>query len=92
MRDLLASKDKAARESVDYYCYSAARHAASLIPALGGLDAIVFTGGIGEHAEPIRNAIINHLGWLKVPAEHVLVVPANEELTIAREVKALTPP
>ncbi len=92
MRDLLASKDKAAREAVDYYCYSAARHAASLIPALGGLDAIVFTGGIGEHAEPIRNAIINHLGWLKVPAEHIHVVPANEELTIAREVKASMPP
>ena len=92
MRDLLASKDKAAREAVDYYCYSAARHAASLIPAIGGLDAIVFTGGIGEHAEPIRRAIINHLGWLKVPAQQIHMVPANEELTIAREVKALTPP
>jgi acetate kinase len=92
MRDLLASNKTTAREAVDYYCYSAARHAASLIPTLGGLDAIVFTGGIGEHAEPIRQAIINHLGWLKVPAEHVHVVPANEELTIAREVKSLTPP
>jgi acetate kinase len=90
MRDLLASKDKAAREAVDYYCYSAARHAASLVPALGGLDAVVFTGGIGEHAEPIRRAIINHLGWLKVPADHIHVVPANEEFTIAREVKTLT--
>ncbi len=89
MRDLLASKEAAAREAVDYYCYSAARHAASLIPALGGLDAIVFTGGIGEHAEPVRRAIINHLGWLKVPAEHIHVAPANEERTIAREVKAL---
>jgi acetate kinase len=90
MRDLLASKDKAAREAVEYYCYSAARHAASLIPALGGLDAIVFTGGIGEHAEPVRRAIINHLGWLKVPTAHVHVVPANEELTIARETNTLT--
>jgi acetate kinase len=89
MRDLLASRDKAAREAVDYYCYSAARHAASLIPALGGLDAIVFTGGIGEHAEPVRLAIINHLGWLKVPTANVHVIAANEELTIARETKAL---
>jgi acetate kinase len=90
MRDLLASKEKSAREAVDYYCYSAARHAASLIPALDGLDAIVFTGGIGEHAEPVRRAIINHLGWLKVPTAHVYVVPANEELTIARETQTLT--
>lgn len=89
MRELLASTETAAREAVEYYCYNAARHAASLIPALGGLDAIVFTGGIGEHAEPVRRAITNHLDWLGVPAQHVYVIPANEELTIAREVKAL---
>jgi acetate kinase len=90
MRDLLASKESLAREAVEYYCYSAARHASSLIPALGGLDAVVFTGGIGEHAEHVRQVIINHLDWLKVPPQCIHVVPANEELTIAREVKALT--
>lgn len=86
MRVLLASDRPEAVEAIDYYCYSAARHAASLIPALGGLDAIAFTGGVGENAGPVRARILSHLGWLGVSADHVLIVPANEELTIARHV------
>ncbi len=89
MRVLLASDRPEAREAVDYYCYSAARHAASLVPALGGLDAIVFTGGVGENAEPVRTRILSHLKWLGVPANQVHVVAANEELTIARNVARL---
>jgi acetate kinase len=87
MRELLGSKTAAAKDAIDYYCYSAARHAASLVPAMGGLDAVVFTGGVGEHAHQVRDAIMGHLGWLGVPPEHVHIVPANEELTIARNVK-----
>jgi acetate kinase len=89
MRVLLASDRPEAREAVDYYCYSAARHAASLVPALGGLDAIVFTGGVGENAAPVRAKILAHLSWLKVPAIHVHIVPADEERTIARNVTSL---
>ena len=89
MRVLLASDRTEAIEAVDYYCYSAARHAASLVPALGGADAIVFTGGVGENAGPVRARILSHLKWLGVPQEHVYVVPANEELTIARNVREL---
>ena len=89
MRVLLASDKTEAIEAVDYYCYSAARHAASLIPALGGLDAIVFTGGVGENAGAVRARILTHLKWLNVPGDQVYVVPANEELTIARNVKTL---
>jgi acetate kinase len=59
------------------------------VPALGGADAIVFTGGVGENAGPVRARILSHLKWLGVPMENVHVVPANEELTIARNVKAL---
>lgn len=89
MRVLLASDRTEAIEAVDYYCYSAARHAASLVPALGGVDAMVFTGGIGENAGPVRARILSHLKWLGIPPEQVYVVPANEELTIARDAKAL---
>jgi acetate kinase len=89
MRVLLASDKTEAIEAVDYYCYSAARHAASLVPALGGLDAIAFTGGVGENAGPVRARILTHLKWLNVPTSQVFVVPANEELTIARNVKGL---
>ncbi len=89
MRVLLASNRSEAREAVDYYCYSAARHAASLVPALGGLDAIVFTGGVGENASDVRSRILSHLKWLNVAADQVHVVAANEELTIARNVARL---
>ena len=87
MRVLLASGKTEALEAIDYYCYSAARHAASLVPALGGLDAIVFTGGVGENAGPVRARILSHLKWLGVQDVHI--VPANEELTIARNVAML---
>ena len=91
MRVLLASDRPKAQEAIDYYCYSAAKHAGSLITNLGGLDAVVFTGGVGEHAGPIRDKIMSHLHWLGLPGNCVHVVPANEELTIARAAASLVP-
>jgi acetate kinase len=44
---------------------------------------------VGENAGPVRARILSHLKWLGVPMENVHVVPANEELTIARNVRAL---
>ena len=88
MRVLLSSDRKEAAEAVEYYCYSAARHAASLVPALGGVDAILFTGGVGENAAPVRARILAHLSWLGVAGDDVHVIPANEELTMARHVAA----
>lgn len=86
MRSLLASTDPRAQFAVDHYCYWAARHAGSLITAMQGLDAIVFTGGIGENAAPIRDKITDHLSWLgPVPSR---VVVAEEERHIARETAA----
>ncbi len=89
MRVLLESAAPEAAEAVEYYCYSAARHAASLVPALGGVDAILFTGGVGENAAPVRARILAHLSWLGVAADDVHVIPANEERTMARHVSAL---
>ena len=89
MRELLASERPEAAEAVEYYCYSAARHAASLVPALGGVDAIVFTGGVGENAGPVRSRIMAHLAWLAVAPSDVHVIPANEELTMARHVASV---
>ena len=57
--------------------------------AIGGLDAIAFTGGIGENAEPVRQKILAQLSFLGLSAQNVHVVKANEELTIARHVSAL---
>src|SRR6188472_1613777 len=64
MRDLLASDDPAAAFAIDYLVHRAALHAGQLAAALGGLDAFVFTAGIGEHAPAIRARIADRLAWL----------------------------
>ncbi len=64
MKALLASDDPAARRAIDMYCRRAAVVGAGLAVSLGGLDAIVFTGGIGEHAPVIRAKIVAQLALL----------------------------
>jgi acetate kinase len=64
MRALLAHDDEASRFAVEHYCYWAARQAASLVAALGGVDAAAFTAGIGYGSAPVRARIIGHLTWL----------------------------
>ena len=54
MRDLLASDQPGAKVAIDYFVYRIGRELGSLVAALGGLDALVFTAGIGEHAAEIR--------------------------------------
>ena len=64
MRTLLNSADPAAADAVDYFCYRICRELGSLTAALGGLDAVVFTGGIGEHAASVRARICDAAAWL----------------------------
>jgi acetate kinase len=64
MRALLESADPRARTAIDVYVYRIRREMGSLAAALGGLDALVFTAGIGEHAAPIRAQACHGLGWL----------------------------
>jgi acetate kinase len=64
MRTLLASDQPEAAEAIDLYCYRIVREIGSLATAIGGLDALVFTGGIGEHAAEIRHRVCESLGWL----------------------------
>lgn len=64
MKTLLASDDPRARDAVDQFCYAAIRHLGSLAAALGGLDALVFTGGIGVNAAPVRARICEGASWL----------------------------
>jgi acetate kinase len=63
-RELLASTDRRARFAIEVFCYCTARQIGSLAAALGGLDGIVFTAGVGENAAPIRSAICRACGWL----------------------------
>ena len=64
MRVLLASDDPHAAEAIDLFVYRAARDIAAMATSLGGLDGIVFTAGIGEHAPEIRARIVARLSWL----------------------------
>ncbi len=66
MRALLASNDPRAAEAVDLFVYRIGRELGSLVAALGGLDALVFTGGIGENAAPIRARVCRDAAWLGV--------------------------
>jgi acetate kinase len=64
MRALLASADPRAAEAVDLYIYRIGRELGSLAAALGGLDALVFTAGIGENAAEIRARVCRDASWL----------------------------
>ena len=66
MRELLASKAPRAKLAVDLFVYRIGRELGSMCAALGGLDALVFTGGIGEHAVPIRERVLRAAAWLGI--------------------------
>lgn len=89
MKALLASSEPRAQLAVEMFCYQARKAVGALAAALGGLDALVFTGGIGEHAAPVRERICQGLGHLGTFQVHVF--PADEERVIARHVRALVP-
>jgi len=71
MRTLLASGDPRAKEAVDLFVYRIIREIGALVSALGGLDSLVFTGGIGEHAPQIRERVCAGLRWLGVDIDSV---------------------
>jgi acetate kinase len=63
MRTLLESDTAEAAQAVDLFCYRAVREIGSLAAAIEGIDALVFTGGIGEHAAAVRERICRPLAW-----------------------------
>ena len=66
MQVLLNSDAPAAAEAVELFCYTLVRSIGSMAAALGGMDALVFTGGIGEHASVVRERVCARLEWLGV--------------------------
>lgn len=66
MQTLLNSQQDTAHQAVDYFCYRISRELASLAGALHGLEALVFTGGIGEHAAAVRSCICQAADWLGI--------------------------
>jgi acetate kinase len=84
VRELQSSADPRAAFSLEYFCYRIALHAGMLAAALGGLDAFVFTAGIGENSADIRARIAARLAWLgavldaKANAAHALRISASD--------------
>ncbi len=75
MRALSKDRTEEARFAVQHFCYWAVRHAGSMIAAMGGLDAIAFSGGIGENDAAVRAAILDGLRWTGLKADG----PANRQ-------------
>lgn len=87
MRTLLDSDDPKARFAVELFIYRIGREIGSLAAAMGGLDALVFTAGIGEHAVPIRERACRTAAWLGVELDPVanaaggpLISTANSQI------------
>jgi len=102
MRTLLASNAPEAAQAIEYYVFRLAREIGAMAAVLGGVDALVFTGGIGEKAAPIRAMALEQLGFLGLAVDRdanssnateinsgpvpILVLPTNEEGVIAQAV------
>jgi len=99
LREILATDTDAARFAIKHFTYWIIRQSGAMISAMGGLDGVAFTGGIGENATTIRTAIMDGLGWtglthtpqagrsLHRPDSPItaLIVPAREEQQIAKD-------
>ncbi len=71
MQELLARPDSAAAtEAIEFFCYQARKHLVALTASLGGLDRLVFTGGIGANAPAVRTRILEGLSYLGLDLDH----------------------
>jgi acetate kinase len=89
MRELLERDDAGAQLALGVYVHRLRAGIASMAAALGGADAIVFTGGVGENSPEIRRRALEGLGFLDA---RELVVAAREDLEIARQVRSALRP
>lgn len=109
--DAMKKGDEKAKLAIEMVAYRVKKYVGSYIAVLGGVDAIVFTGGIGEHSSLVRRLVMEDMEFcgakfdLKKNEEYssgvgylntddskvkIIVLPTNEELSIARETKLLT--
>ncbi|MBC7929318.1 MAG: acetate kinase, partial [Rubrivivax sp.] len=85
MRELLdearESDDRRARLAIEIFCYRVRKYVGAYMAALGGADALVFTGGIGENSAEIRARVCDGLEWMGVELD----AARNEEMVARRE-------
>ena len=83
MRTLLASERAPAKEAVALFVYRIGRELGSLAAALGGLDALIFTAGIGEHAPEIRRRVCQAAAWLGLDLDEAANASGGPRITRA---------
>jgi acetate kinase len=83
MRTLEESDAPAAKEAIDYFVYRVKRELGAMAAAIGGLDGIVFTGGIGEHSQLVRARVCADLGFLGVAVDEAKNAADGPDLTAA---------
>ena len=84
MRDLLGRSEPAAQLAVDYFVYSVAKHIGALTAALGGIDGLVFTAGIGENSPEIRKRICASSAWLGIELDEAANNERLEKISTSR--------
>jgi acetate kinase len=89
LRELADSGDPRAAFAIEYFVYRIALHAGMLAAALGGLDAFVFTAGIGENSRALRGRIAEKLSWLGATIDHSANASGKLEISTARSRVAL---
>jgi acetate kinase len=92
MRTLLASTEPRAQFAIELFCYRIARELGSLVAALGGLDALVFTGGIGEHAAPVRAKVVQASAWLGLTLDAAANTSRAQRISAAGSTRAWVVP
>ena len=91
MRTLEASDDPAARQAIEYFTFRIRRELGGLAAALGGIDGLVFTGGIGEHSAHVRAAVCEGMGWIGIDLDRQANRTHGPDLTApGGRVKVLT--
>jgi acetate kinase len=84
IRELETSDTPEARQAIDFFCYRTAAEIGKLLPALGGIDSLVFTAGIGEHSALVRQKICAYLQWLglsideKANGQHAAIISSKD--------------
>ncbi len=84
MRDLLGRREPEARLAVDYFVYRAAKEIGALTAALGGIDGLVFTAGIGENSPEIRKRICESSSWLGIELDDAANTDRGSRISTTR--------
>lgn len=85
MQQLLESTSPRAQLAVDVFCYRVRKYIGAYAAVLGGVDGLVFGGGIGEHAPEIRTRISNRFEWAGISERNMLLVQVNEARLMAEQ-------